>query len=162
MAVDDLARHRRLEQRLVEVLGPEEAATLLEQLPRGHHATKDDLDAGEGRLGGRMDGLDQRMDGLDQRMDGLGQRMVEFRDRLVERIDAQAAATQVRMEGVEGRMEGVEGRMEGVEGRLTAVLHQELGAVRTDMAGQTRTFVLSQLGMLATLAALAFIALGIV
>lgn len=136
MSVEDLARYHRLEQRLVEVLGTEEAATLIDRLARGEPATKADLDV----LAHRIGGLDQRMDGLDERMDLLRDSLHDLRDLLVARVDASAQT---------------------VQGRLEATLHRELGAVRTDLAAQTRTFVLSQLGMLITLAALAFTALRI-
>jgi hypothetical protein len=52
MAVDERSRHR-LYQRLLEVLGAEEATTLMEHLPSGgagRVATKDDLEALEHRL----------------------------------------------------------------------------------------------------------------
>jgi hypothetical protein len=52
MSVDERSRHQ-LYQRLQEVLGAEEAATLMEQLPPGgasRVATKDDLEALENRL----------------------------------------------------------------------------------------------------------------
>lgn len=127
---------------------------MVEQLARGEPATKDDLEAVERRLDTRTDGLATRMDGFDTRMGGLRQYVEELRVTLVERMDALAAV-------LEGRLEGFEGRLEGVEGRLGATLHRELGAVRTDLAAQTRTFVLAQLGMLITLAALAFAALRI-
>lgn len=153
MAVDP-ARHRRMQQRLIAVLGAEEAETLVEQLARGRPATKDDLEDVERRLGHRMDGVENRMDGLENRMDrvetrldGLGRYVEELRDMLVERIDARA--------------EALAGRIAGAEGGLETTLHRELGAVRTDLAAQTRTFVLAQLGMLITLAALAFAALRI-
>ena len=38
--------------------------TLMESMPRGQPATRDDTDA----LGARMDGLDQRMDAMEQRL----------------------------------------------------------------------------------------------
>ncbi len=57
--------------------------TLMQQLPRGAPATRDDLDALEQWLGHRIDGLELRIDGLDQRIDGLAERL----DGLTERTD---------------------------------------------------------------------------
>ena len=43
--------------------------TLMEHLPRGHPATREDLAAFAKGIDQRMDALDQRMDGLDKRLD---------------------------------------------------------------------------------------------
>lgn len=146
----------------MEVLGHEEAMTLIEELPGEQPATRQDLTAAEGRLQDRMNGLQRRMDSLEARMTSLEARM----DRLELRMDHLEA----RMDNLElglrdlreDLMAHVDARIEGAEGRLLAAMHSGLGEVRTDLASQTRTFVLSQLGMLVTLAALAFTALRIV
>src|SRR5437773_371757 len=64
MAIDDLSRSQ-LHRRLAEVLGPDEAATLMEHLPPvgwADVATKHDVDALGDRLDGRIDSLAERID----------------------------------------------------------------------------------------------------
>jgi hypothetical protein len=63
MDVYERSRHQ-LHQRLREVLGPEEAGTLMAHLPPGGFerlATKDDLRATEERLGLRMEAMRQEL-----------------------------------------------------------------------------------------------------
>lgn len=63
MAIDEAARHKMF-QRFQEVLGEEEAATLMELLPPvgwADVATKRDLDALEARLETRMEALELKM-----------------------------------------------------------------------------------------------------
>jgi hypothetical protein len=63
MAVDERSRHQ-LYQRLQEVLGAEDAATLMEHLPTGgvaQLATKDDLRATRDDLERRIDAVEQRL-----------------------------------------------------------------------------------------------------
>ena len=64
MAVDERSRHR-LFQRLEEILGPEEAAVLMEPLPQvgwGDVATRHDLSEFEARIGLRFEALDFRIE----------------------------------------------------------------------------------------------------
>ena len=82
MAIDERARHDLL-KKLEELLGEERALTLMTGLPREEPATKKDLDAVEGRLVLRMDGLEGRMDGLEGRVEAM-------EDRLIMRIDSSA------------------------------------------------------------------------
>jgi hypothetical protein len=61
VAVDERPRHQ-LSRKLQEVLGPEEATTLMEHLPAGgvgRLATRDDLAAVRDELEGRIDGVEQ-------------------------------------------------------------------------------------------------------
>jgi hypothetical protein len=137
MAIDERSREN-LERRLVEILGQEETMTLLESMPRGQPATKDDTNALAVHMGGldqrmggldqRMDGLDQRMDGLDQRMDGLGQDMGSMELRLNERIDL---------------------KTQSAADRVSSSIHQSLAA-------QTRLYIFALVGALASIAALGF------
>jgi len=93
MAIDEQSRYS-LHQLLEGVLGPSGANSLMELLPPvgwADVATKRDLDALEGRLGGRIDALDARLsgriDGLDGRIDGLAGRMEAMEERVLGRIE---------------------------------------------------------------------------
>lgn len=82
MAITEANRHR-MYQRLEEVLGREQAATLMEHLPPvgwADVATKRDLD----RLGDRLDSrIDRLADRLDGRIDRLGDQLrAEWRGEL--------------------------------------------------------------------------------
>jgi len=84
----------RLATRLSEVLGPEEAITLMGMLPADHDqlATKADiggldervgrLDERVGRLDDRVGQLDERVGQLDERVRRLDDRMERFENRL--------------------------------------------------------------------------------
>lgn len=105
MPVDERARHR-LYLKLEELLGPEEAGTLMDHLPPtgfADLATKQDIqalrselvgliDVFEHRLMGRVDGVEGRMDSLDHRltgsMDSLDQRLTSRMDSLEHRLTA--------------------------------------------------------------------------
>ncbi|QGG94337.1 hypothetical protein [Actinomarinicola tropica] len=66
MAITEKSRHE-LYRRLEEILGPDEATTLMEHLPPvgwADVATKDDLRSLESRLDARIDVLDARIDVL--------------------------------------------------------------------------------------------------
>lgn len=83
-----------LYSRLIEVLGPDEANTLMQHLPAFEMpdlATRTEFN----QLGQRLDGLESNMDRLENRMAGL-----------------------------EGRMDAVERRLERVEDRLNTVSEQ--------------------------------------
>ena len=82
MAPDDHDRLRLL-RRLEEVLGPEEAAILMTNLPPERWtelATRRDLDA----IMARFDNVDRRFDTVDQRFDTIDQRF----DAVDQRFDA--------------------------------------------------------------------------
>lgn len=71
MAVDERARHE-LHRKLEEVLGADEAATLMSHLPPvgwADVATKHDLAQLEERVNLRFDMVDQRFNSLEERMD---------------------------------------------------------------------------------------------
>ena len=73
MAITEKSRHE-LYRRLEEILGPEQATTLMEHLPPvgwADVATKDDLRSLETRLDARIDRLDGRIGQLDGRIDQL-------------------------------------------------------------------------------------------
>lgn len=149
MAVDDRSR-RAMRRRLEEVLGEENATTLMEYLPPEELATKRDLEGleqrltlrmsgAEGRMDGRMDGLEGRMDGLEGRMGGLERNMFAMEQRLNERIDL---------------------KTESCENRLHSAIDNLATSVAKDMVAQTRTFIFATLSALAAMAAFAFAPIG--
>ncbi|HEX9993639.1 MAG TPA: hypothetical protein VGB14_11990 [Acidimicrobiales bacterium] len=103
MAVTEASRYR-LHQRLEEVLGPEQATTLMEHLPPvgwADVATKHDLAQLEERMGYRMDTLRAELRG----------EMAELRGEMGE---------------LRGEMNGLRAEVRGEIGGLRAELHSEL------------------------------------
>jgi len=118
-----------LYSRLIEVLGPDEANTLMQHLPAFEMpdlATRTEFN----QLGQRMDGLENRMDGLENRMDGLENRMA----------------------GLENRMDTIERRLERVEDRLNTVSEQ-LGHVSDRLDKYSRNTTTAIIGAVVGLAA---------
>jgi hypothetical protein len=149
MAVDERS-WSALQRKLDQLLGEEDARTLMAQLPRGAPATREDLVGLEDRLGRRMGGVEGRMDGLDGRMDGLERRM--------DGLDGRMDGLDHRMGGLESHMgqvvETLEARIQASEYRVLAALHEGLGGLRMDLIAQTKTFVFSMMATFLTLAAL--------
>jgi hypothetical protein len=88
MAVTEQRRHR-LHQKLDEVVGVDDAATVMELLPPtgwADVARRDDLDRLETSLrrefGARFDAVDQRFDAVDQRFNALEYRIDDRMDGL--------------------------------------------------------------------------------
>lgn len=134
-------RRLALHQHASATWGEEVADTLMELVtPAGHElATKQDLDRFEARVDRRFERLEERLGAFEVRVD----------DRL--------AAFEHRMDD---RFEGFEHRFDGFEARIRGHLH-ELGErferrIADAVTTQTRTLVLSQLGALVVIAALAF------
>jgi hypothetical protein len=103
VAVTEASRYR-LHQRLEEVLGPEQATTLMEHLPPvgwADVATKHDLAQLEERMGYRMDTLRAELRG----------EMAELRGEMGE---------------LRGEMNGLRAEVRGEIGGLRAELHSEL------------------------------------
>lgn len=93
------ARREALVDRLSQVLGSDEAETLMTYLPGGTPATQDEvlangrrLDAVEGRLDGverRLDGVDSRLDRVEHRLDSLYELVVRQTTELTKAISDQ-------------------------------------------------------------------------
>jgi predicted nucleic acid-binding Zn-ribbon protein len=135
MAIDERARYA-LHDRLRDVLGPEEATTLmaaLEPLGWTDVARRGDLTD----LRGEMTELRGEMTDLRGEMTELG---AELR----------------------GEMAELRAELRGEMAELRAELHGEMaqlgGALRSEMAAHTRTVVFAMIGTNATLVALAFAA----
>lgn len=101
------ARRHNLYNGLVQLLGPDQADTLMSYLPTEPIqalVTKRDLDATEARLTVRIDGLVQRMHGFGRRMDGFEQRMDGFEQRM-DRFDDRLAGIDRRLDVVNERLD---------------------------------------------------------
>lgn len=98
MAVTERTRHE-LHEKLVELMGPQRAETLMEHLPPtgwGDVATKADLDHLEARIDHRFESLEQRMDALEERME---LRMEAQEHRLTAAWDAKLRQNTLQMFG---------------------------------------------------------------
>lgn len=99
MAIDERTRHE-LHQRLDEVLGVDEAATLMSHLPPtgwGDVVTREHLDL-------RLTALETRLDGHDARFDEVLQRFDQWGESITDRLTAtfraelnQAVVAQTRL-----------------------------------------------------------------
>ena len=119
MAADESVRYR-LQRKLEELVGPEEATELMASTPPfpwTELATKRDLDL----LGRELRG-----------------EMRELRGELLERI----GALEAKIGGVEAKIGGVEGKIGGVEAKIGGV-EAKIGGVEGKMGSQTRTITLA-------------------
>jgi hypothetical protein len=130
MPVDERSRHQ-LFNHLDDVLGPEDAATLIEHLPPvgwADVATKRDLDALELRIDQRFVSVDHRFDQIDQRFDQMDQSIDERSVWFEEKFNL---------------------RLEAVKHELIAMFHRELNA-------QTKVIMFGMITIVLTMASLAF------
>ena len=89
MAITEKSRHE-LYRRLEEILGPEEATTLMEHLPPvgwADVATKEDLRQLEGRLDAKFDVIEARFEAVDSRFEIIDERFDALESRLSGPID---------------------------------------------------------------------------
>jgi hypothetical protein len=129
MAVDERSRIE-LQNRLEQVLGEAPAMTLMESLPRGSPATKDDIDELRHTMDERFVGVDRRFDGMDERSDGIDQRL-DGVDQRLEGIDH-------RLDGLGGRLDGVELRLESIDLRF-GVMDERMGLLSERIDSRTQS-----------------------
>lgn len=106
MPITEDARYR-LHGRLDEVLGPEDATTLMEHLPPGGWqsvATKADLKHLEGRLALRFTAIDERFSMVDQRFASLDHRFTAIDERFTA-LDERFTAFDHRFTALDQHME---------------------------------------------------------
>ena len=151
------ARRLALLSRLSEVLGEEEARTLIECLPPvrwEHLATKDDVKASEDRIRTEMNGkfalVDAEFARVHTRIDGLEHKM----DAGFESLRGELAEVRGEVAGVRGELAEVRGEVAGVRGELAEV-RGEVAGVRGELALQmaklTRTMVFIMSGFMLTI-----------
>jgi hypothetical protein len=103
MAITEKTR-LELYLRLEEILGPDQANTLMEHLPPvgwADVATTDDLLQLEARLDTKIDGVESR---LDARIDGVASRLDSVEGRLDAKIDGWGTRLDAKIDGVESRL----------------------------------------------------------
>ena len=150
-----------LRTRLEGVLGAEEAATLMDHLPRDRAATKTDIQALEATIGDLVEAVDRRFDEVDRRFDEVDHRLGAV-DRRFETVDRRLVEIEHRFPVLDIRLEELEKRLdERIDARSEILEHPIQGAlsgVREDFARQmniqTRITVFSTISALLTLAAL--------
>ena len=175
MAISEQARHD-LHRRLADVLGPDEASTLMAHLPPGEYgglATKADLEQLAGRLDARFESLEARMaagfESVDARFGSFEARMAAGFESVDARFESLEAKVDSRFESLEARMgarsDSLEagfatsfGRLEGSVGRQLGEFHDALGQVYKELAAHTRTTVYANLTAVFTTGFLAFAA----
>ncbi len=122
MTISEETRHR-LYRRLEEVLGPEEAATLMEHLPPvgwADVATKRDLDALEGRMDLRFDALETRFQSIDLHFDALETRFQSI-DLRFDALEPRFQAIDLRFDALEPRFQAIDLRFDVLDSRFDAV-----------------------------------------
>ena len=150
MAPDDHDRLRLL-RRLEEVLGPEEAAILMTNLPPERWtelATRRDLDA----IMTRFDNVDRRFDTVDQRFDAVDARF--------QAVDARFDAIGPRLPAFDARFDAVDARFDAVDARFDAIGHRVDG-LRSELIATVEGAFRRQLwALLALMIALATLVLA--
>ena len=151
MVVDERSRHE-LYRRLEEVLGSEAATTLIEHLPPvgwADVATKHDLAGLEERLDLRFDRIDDRFARVDDRFARVDDRFARIDDRftaLDERLDDRFGALEDRFSAAISDLRATFER----EMRLQTITFGQ------EVRSQTNTTVFALVGVVLTMAVLAF------
>lgn len=169
MPVDERSRHQ-LFSHLDQVLGEEDAATLIEHLPPvgwADVATKRDLDALELRLDQRFVGVDQQFSSVYQQFASVDQQFASLRELMDERfasVDQRFTSVDQRFDHMDRRFDqldrSVDHRLVDHEKRfdvrLEALEHKLLAGFRKELNEQTRLIVFGMVTIVITMASLAF------
>ncbi|MEA2022936.1 MAG: hypothetical protein U9N79_01455 [Actinomycetota bacterium] len=139
--MSSLRERNLLYARLEEVLGTEPAGILMNHIPTDSDiATKSDV----AELGSRFDGLERRFDRLEVRFDALETRF----DGLERRFDR----LEVRFDALEGRVDQIDARMDRLEAHMVR-FDDKLDGFHQALRDQTRTYMLTMTGVMASFAA---------
>jgi hypothetical protein len=166
MPVDERSRHQ-LFNHLDELLGSEDAATLIEHLPPvgwADVATKRDLDALELRIDQRFVSVDHRFDQVGHRFVSVGHRFdqqarsVDQRfDQVDQRFDEQARSFDQRFDQ---HSQSIDDRFvwfsEKFDLRLESLKYELLAAFRQELNAQTKFVMFGIVTIVVTMATLAF------
>lgn len=143
MAIDERSRHA-MYLRLEEVLGAEQATTLMEHLPPvgwSDVATRRDIEVLTGEIGSLQAATTRDVDGLGREIGSLRAAITHGFDELRDQIRAAESAAKRDLDAME---------------------KSTLGTLRSEIAqafsAQTRTLVMTQLGSVVAAVALAFAA----
>jgi archaellum component FlaC len=118
-------RHQ-LYRRLTDIIGPDEADTLMELLPPvgwAEVATKPDLTHQSALTDVRFDAIDRRFERVDQRFDEIDRHFDEV-DRRFEQVDRRFEQVDRRFEQVNQRFDAIDRRFERVDQRLGHIEHR--------------------------------------
>ncbi len=159
MSVDERSRLQMF-RHLEEVLGLEDATTLIEHLPPvgwADVATKRDLDTLELRLDQRFEAVDQRFDHLSQVFDERFNHLSQVFD---ERFGHQARSTDARFDRVDERFDQqaqiFNARLDLIDQRIETSQHEVIGVLHRELNAQTKSMLFGVVTVVLTMAALAF------
>lgn len=144
MTISEESRHR-LHERLDEVLGREEASTLMEHLPPigwSDMATRHDLLHLERRVDVRFEQVDARFDQVDLRFEEV--------DRRFEEVGRRFDAVDQRFDQLDVRFELVDERMDRRMSELRSELHKDMRTNNIALIGAMAA-MFSALGVVLTL-----------
>ena len=132
MAITEQARHH-LYLRLEELIGPEEAAVLMEHLPPvgwADVATKRDLDYLEARMVAGFASVDQRFEQIDHRFEQIDSRFAQVDHRIdqlehrIDQLDHRIDSVFTRLGSVEGEVAGLRQEVAAMELRMVSLFSQ--------------------------------------
>lgn len=132
VAITEQNRHEMYDK-LEEVLGRAEAATLMEHLPPvgwADVATKRDLDALEARIEARFERVEARVDAR------------------FERVEARFEVIEARFAGIEARFAGIETRFDVIDARFDASRASFDASLQAALRQQSNRFLTAMGGLL--------------
>ena len=179
MSVSD-TRRMEMYETLIDRLGGEPAATLMEFLPPGgweNVATKDDLrllkeDSRlvDERLTSKIDGLDSKIDtgltavhskidtgltAVHNKIDGLDNKIDTGLTAVHSKIDTGLTAVHSRIDGLDSKIDtgltGLQDKIDGLDTKIDNSLTGLRGEFALAMARQTRTIVVTMVGIAITI-----------
>ena len=159
MATTEHARHQ-LYQRLNEIIGPDQADTLMELLPTvgwADVATKTDLAHQTALIDARFDRIDSRFRQIDSRFEQIDSRFRQIDTRLGQ-IDSRFRQIDTRLGQIDFRFEQIDARFDHLHTTIDLKIEAselrvrtEIEALRTELHRSLRINMLVTVGVLGTL-----------